>query len=277
MKVAKVRIKTKSEIERSRSSCQLAAETLLFIGPYVKAGVSTLRLNDLVHEYITDHGAIPSPLNYHGFPKSVCTSINEVVCHGIPSKKQVLRAGDIVNVDITVNLDEFHGDTSATFYVGEPSPAVRHITEVSRKSLEVGIAQVGPGKRLSAIGSAIEAYATSEGCSVVRDYVGHGIGRQFHEPPQVAHFRKRDRGADPRFAPGWVFTIEPMVNAGDWRVEVMRDGWTVLTRDRSLSAQFEHTILVTEDGVEVLTDRGDRALENSEDVVSGDNHIADNP
>jgi methionyl aminopeptidase len=265
--VAKPSIKTAGEIDACRASSRLAADTLVYIGPFIKAGVRTSELNELVHSFIVEHGAYPSPLNYHGFPKSVCTSINEVVCHGIPSSTQVLRDGDIINVDVTVLLEGFHGDTSATFYVGEPRPEARHLTEVARRCLDVGIAEVGPGQRLSSIGKAIEALAVAEGCSVVRDYVGHGIGRQFHEPPQVAHFRKRDRGADPRFEPGWVFTIEPMINAGDWRVEVMNDGWTVLTRDRSLSAQFEHTVLVTETGVEILTDRGGSVLRNSEDVV----------
>jgi methionyl aminopeptidase len=265
--VAKPSIKTGKEIDACRASCRLAAETLLYIGPFLRPGLKTIEIDRLVHAYIVDHGAYPSPLNYHGFPKSVCTSINEVVCHGIPSEAEVLRDGDIINVDVTVLLDGFHGDTSATFYIGTPSPAARHLTEVARKCLDVGIAEVGPNKRLSGIGKVIEALATSQECSVVRDYVGHGIGRQFHEPPQVAHFRKRDRGADPRFETGWVFTIEPMINAGDWRVEVMSDGWTVRTRDRKLSAQFEHTLLVTETGVEILTDRGGQVLRNSEDVV----------
>ncbi len=263
--MGKVRIKNAAEIEKCRASCKLAAQTLVFSADLVEPGISTLDINEKVHAFITDHGAIPSPLNYHGFPKSVCTSINEVVCHGIPNQKQVLRDGDIINIDVTVNLDGFHGDTSATFFVGEPSAEAKHLTEVARKCLALGIEAVAPGQRLSAIGTAIEEHATAEDCTVVRDYVGHGIGREFHEPPQVAHFRKRGRGPDQRFAAGWVFTIEPMINAGDWRVEVLRDGWTVLTRDRSRSAQFEHTVLVTPDGVEILTDRGDAVLRNSED------------
>lgn len=229
--------------------------------------MSTIDIDLAVHKFIVEHGAYPSPLNYNGFPKSVCTSINEVVCHGIPDAKTILREGDIINVDVTCNLDGFHGDTSATFYVGKPTADGAHITEVARRCLEIGIAEVAPGNRLSDIGRAIEAYATKEKCSVVRDYVGHGIGRKFHEPPQVPHFRRRTRGPDPRFATGWVFTIEPMINIGGWQVEVMDDGWTVLTRDRSLTAQFEHTILVTSDGVEVLTDRGGQVLRNSEDVL----------
>jgi methionyl aminopeptidase len=265
--VAKVRIKNAREIDLCRASCKLAVETLLHVAPMIQPRITTQDINDVVHSFITRHGAYPSPLNYHGFPKSVCTSINEVVCHGIPSAKRVLKVGDIINVDVTCTLEGFHGDTSATFYVGAPGPAARHITEVSRTCLEVGIAAVAPGRRLSDIGQAIEAHATQHGCSVVREYVGHGIGRLFHEPPQVAHFRKRGIGPDPRFAPGWVFTIEPMINAGDWQIEVLADGWTAVTRDRSLSAQFEHTVLVTEDGVEVLTDRGGRVLRNSEDVV----------
>lgn len=264
--MAKVRIKTPEEVQRCRAACRLAAETLLHVAPSVRAGVTTLELDRVVHDYIVGHGAYPSPLNYHGFPKSVCTSINEVVCHGIPEARALVE-GDIVNVDVTVCLDGFHGDTSATFYAGTPSADALHVTEVARRCLDAGIAAVVPGARLSAVGNAIEALASAEGCSVVRDYVGHGIGRDFHEPPQVAHFRRRGGGADPRFQPGWVFTIEPMINGGDWPVEVLADGWTVLTRDRSLSAQFEHTVLVTQDGVEVLTSRGERVLVGSEDVV----------
>jgi methionyl aminopeptidase len=263
--VAKVRIKNSSEIEKCRSAGRLAADTLLHAADLVEVGVSTLEINEAVHKYIVDHGAYPSPLNYHGYPKSVCTSVNEVVCHGIPCKEK-LADGDIINIDVTVTLDGFHGDTSATFYVGEPSAKARHVTEVARTCLDLGIAAVAPGKRLSDIGCAIEERAKAEGCSVVRDYVGHGIGKQFHEPPQVSHFCKRGRGPDPRFAPGWVFTIEPMINAGGWKVELMPDRWTVLTQDRSLSAQFEHTLLVTEEGVEILTDRGDRRLKHSEDL-----------
>lgn len=262
----KVRIKSAKEIIKCRESCQLAAKTLSHAGTLVEPGISTLEINDVIHNFILEHGATPSPLHYRGYPKSVCTSLNECVCHGIPSRHQKLEDGDIINIDITVNLDGFHGDTSATFYVGTPSDEAKHLTEVARRCLELGIETVSPGNRLSDIGRVIEAYATEQNCSVVRDYVGHGIGRQFHEPPQVAHFRKRGRGPDPRFAPGWVFTIEPMINLGDWRVEVLNDGWTVLTRDRALSAQFEHTLLVTEDGVEILTAR-EGVLRNSEDVV----------
>lgn len=263
--MAKVRIKNAREIEKCKASCRLAADTLLHVGPLIEPGISTHDIDEAVYSFIVDHGAYPSPLHYHGFPKSVCTSINAVVCHGIPSTRTILKDGDIINVDVTCNLDGFHGDTSATFYVGTPSEEARHVTEVARRCLELGIAEVGPGKRLSDIGRAIEDYANSQGCSVVRDYVGHGIGRKFHEPPQVPHFRKRNRGPDPRFAPGWVFTIEPMINAGGWEVEMQPDGWTVLTKDRSLTAQFEHTVLVTRQGAEVLTDRGERVLHNSED------------
>lgn len=265
--MAKVRIKNTRDIEMCRATCRLAADTLLAAGPMIEPGINTLQIDEFVHQFIIDHGAVPSPLNYHGFPKSVCTSINEVVCHGIPDKAAVLKDGDIINVDVTCNLQGFHGDTSATFYVGAPTAEAAHVTEVARKCLDLGIAAVGPGKRLGDIGAAIETYADEQECSVVRDYVGHGIGRKFHEAPQVPHFRSRERRPDPRFAPGWVFTIEPMINAGDWQVEVLEDGWTVLTRDRSLTAQFEHTILVTREGVEVLTGRGDQVLRNSEDVL----------
>ncbi len=258
------RIKSPEEIELCRASCQLAANTLLHVGPMIKAGITTNDINDVVHQYIVDHGAIPSPLNYKGFPKSVCTSINEVVCHGIPSDR-VLVDGDIINVDVTAKLDGFHGDTSATFYVGSPTNDGKRITEITRVCLQKGIEAVIPGQRLSEVGAAIEEHATAHGCSVVRDYVGHGVGREFHEPPQVSHFRKRNPGSDPRFQPGWVFTIEPMINLGKWQVTVLEDNWTAVTRDGSLTAQFEHTVLVTDDGVEILTERHG-VLANSEDV-----------
>jgi methionyl aminopeptidase len=245
-------IKTQPEIEKMRKSCLLAAATLVMIEPHVKAGVSTGRLDKLCHEYILDAGAIPAPLNYRGFPKSICTSINEVVCHGIPRNGQVLRDGDIINVDVTTIVDGFHGDTSATFFVGKVGEQARHVTEVSRRCLELGIAVVRPGARIRDIGGAIEDHAHVEGCSVVRDYCGHGIGRQFHAEPQVPHYRAR--GPNPRLRAGMTFTIEPMINLGTWQTRTLSDGWTVKTRDGRLSAQFEHTLLVTDDGVEILTD-----------------------
>ena len=262
--MSRIEIMSARDLERMRAACQLAAETLVMVGEHLRAGMTTDQINTLVHEYTLAHGARPSPLNYHGFPKSVCTSINEVVCHGIPGSR-VLADGDIINVDVTSFLpakDGFHGDTSATFYVGEPSEPAKKVVEVARRSLELGIAEVRDGARLGDIGAAIQEYAESQGCSVVRDYVGHGIGRQFHTPPQVAHYGTR--GAGKRIKAGMVFTIEPMINLGKYECEVLEDGWTVLTADRSLSAQFEHTIVVTQNGCEVLTSRN-APLKNSED------------
>lgn len=254
-----------SELQWMRASCRLAADTLVMIGEHVVPGVTTRRLDELVHEYIVSHDAYPSPLNYRGFPKSVCTSVNEVVCHGIPEERELLP-GDIVNVDVTCMLpkkDGFHGDTSATFYVGEPSPMAKHVTEVARQALEIGIAVVKPDAKVGDIGAAIQQFVESKGCSVVRDYTGHGIGRRFHAEPSIPHYGTAGKGE--RLRRGMIFTIEPMVNLGGWQVDLLADGWTVLTRDRSLSAQFEHTVMVTKSGVEVLT-RRDRVLKHSEDV-----------
>jgi methionyl aminopeptidase len=248
-----------------RAACQLAADTLLWVGRHIAVGMTTDDINTLVHEYTLAHQAWPSPLNYKGFPKSVCTSVNEVVCHGIPGKR-VLREGDIVNVDVTSYLPKvngFHGDTSATFYVGTPSAEAKLVVEVSRRCLELGIAEVAAGKRLGDIGAAIQEYAEAQGCSVVRDYVGHGIGREFHTAPQVPHYGKRDTLK--RLKAGMVFTIEPMINLGHYACEVLDDDWTVVTADRSLSAQFEHTVLVTDTACEVLTARRE-LLQHSEDV-----------
>jgi len=253
--VSRIEIMSPKDLEKMRAACSLAADTLVMVGEHLRAGMTTDDINTLVHEYTLAHGARPSPLNYHGFPKSVCTSINEVVCHGIPSSR-VLLEGDIINVDVTSFLpakDGFHGDTSATFYVGEASPEAKKVVEVARRSLELGIAEVRDNARLGDIGAAIQEYAESQGCSVVRDYVGHGIGRQFHTAPQVPHYGTR--GAGKRVKAGMVFTIEPMINLGKYACEVLDDNWTVLTVDRSLSAQFEHTIVVTQHGCEVLTAR----------------------
>lgn len=270
-----IEIKTPREIDAMRIACQMAAETLLLVGDSLRAGMTTDEINDLVHRDTIRRGAIPSPLNYHGFPKSVCTSINEVVCHGIPGP-QKLKPGDIINVDVTTCYpakDGFHGDTSATFYVGTVSKEARHVTEVARKCLEIGIAQVKENARIGDIGAAIQEYAESQGCSVVRDFVGHGIGRKFHCEPQVPHYGERGRGI--RLKAGMVFTIEPMINLGTWEVEVdPKDKWTVRTKDRKLSAQFEHTVLVTRTGCEVLTARS-RPLMNSE--ILPDEGIASRP
>jgi len=260
-----IEIMTPSMLARMREACQLAADTLVMVGKHIAAGITTDDINTLVHDYTIKHGAWPSPLNYHGFPKSVCTSVNEVVCHGIPGK-QVLKDGDIVNVDVTSYYpakNGFHGDTSATFYVGAPSEAAKLVTEVSRMCLELGIAEVREGARIGDIGAAIQQYAHAQGCSVVRDYVGHGIGREFHTAPQVPHYGKRGDGK--RLKAGMVFTIEPMINFGSFECERLDDEWTVSTADGKLSAQFEHTIVVTKTGCEVLTARKE-PLQHSEDA-----------
>ncbi len=263
--MARIEIMTPSMLERMRASCRLAAQTLSMVGEHIKPGITTERIDQLVHEFTLSHDAYPSTLNYHGYPKSCCTSINEVVCHGIPTDKQVLKDGDIINVDVTCFLPKkhgFHGDTSATFYVGEPSDEAKLITETCRQALELAIQEIKEGARLEDIGAAIQAYAEPRGCSVVRDFVGHGIGREFHMPPQVPHYGTRGKGK--RLKAGMVFTVEPMLNLGKYDVEVLEDDWTAVTADGKLSAQFEHTLLVTKAGVEVLTAR-DEVLVNSED------------
>jgi methionyl aminopeptidase len=260
-----IEIKSPKEIELMRTVNRLAAETLLLVGDKLRAGMTTADIDRIVHEDTLRLGARPATLNYKGYPKSVCTSVNDVVCHGIPDGT-VLKNGDIVNVDVTHVFEGFHGDTSATFYVGTPSADARHVVEVARRALDVGIAEVRDGARLGDIGAAIQEYVEGERCSVVRDFVGHGIGRKFHEAPQVKHYGKR--GTGDRIRSGMTFTIEPMVNLGGWEVEVdPNDKWTVRTVDGSLSAQFEHTILVTREGCEVLTARS-RGLRSSENVAS---------
>jgi methionyl aminopeptidase len=253
-------IKSADEIEAMRVVCRLAAETLCAVDEIIAPGITTDDIDRFVHEDTLKKGCRPAPLGYRGFPRSTCTSINEVVCHGIPGPRK-LRDGDIINVDVTHIHEGFHGDTSATFYVGEPSPEAIRVTEVSRRSLELAIAEVRPGARLGDIGAAIQEFAEAQGCSVVRDFTGHGIGRGFHESPVVLHVGTRGQGR--RLKPGMIFTIEPMINLGDYRVRVLPDGWTAITVDGSLSAQFEHTVLVTADGCEVLTARA-RPLRNSE-------------
>jgi methionyl aminopeptidase len=255
-----VHIKSPREIEQMREVGRLAAETLMAVADLVKPGITTDDINHFVHEDTLKKGAIPAPLNYMGFPKSVCTSINEVVCHGIPSSQR-LEDGDIINIDVTHIYNGFHGDTSATFYVGTPSEEARKVTEIARKCLEIGIAEVRPGARIGDIGAAIQSFAEGLGCGVVRDFVGHGIGRKFHEEPKISHAGVRGQGI--RLKTGMVFTIEPMINLGDWRVEILDDDWTAVTADGSLSAQFEHTLVVTETGSEILTERFG-VLRNSE-------------
>jgi len=254
-RTSSIEIKTPAEIEAMRVVCRMAAETLCLVDDILRPGMTTEEINTFVHEDTLRRGATPAPLNYRGYPKSVCTSVNEVVCHGIPSAQR-LSAGDIINVDVTHKYKGFHGDTSATFYIGEPSPEAILVTEVARRCLQLGIEAVGPGARLGDIGAAIQEFAEGHGCSVVRDFVGHGIGRTFHCEPQVSHVGVRGRG--PRLRPGMIFTIEPMINLGHYACQVLPDEWTAVTRDGSLSAQFEHTILVTEHGHEILTARPSR-------------------
>jgi methionyl aminopeptidase len=260
-----VNIASPRDIEAMRRVGRMAAETLVFVGERIRPGMTTEDIDRLVVEDTLRRGAKCAPLNYHGYPKSVCTSVNEVVCHGIPSTRQVLRDGDIVNIDVTTLHDGYHGDTSATFYVGTPDPDARHVTEVARRCLDLGIAEVREGARLGDIGAAIQEYAESNGCSVVRAFVGHGIGKKFHDEPKVSHIGKRGTGL--RLRAGMIFTIEPMINSGHWEVEILDDDWTAVTKDGSLSAQFEHTVLVTREGCEIFT-RRDQPLKNSEGVAS---------
>jgi methionyl aminopeptidase len=248
-------IKTETEIEKMRIAGKLAADVLDMIAPYVVPGVTTNELNNICHDFIVDvQQAIPAPLNYHGFPKSICTSINHTVCHGIPSDKK-LKSGDIVNVDITVIKDEYHGDTSKMFCVGDVTPHVQRLVNVTREAMFLGIKQVRPGAKLGDIGHAIQQHAEAHRYSVVRDFCGHGIGQKFHEPPHVLHYGKIGDGEE--LQTGMIITIEPMLNLGKHHVKVLGDGWTAVTKDHSLSAQWEHTILVTPTGYDILTLRQD--------------------
>jgi methionyl aminopeptidase len=246
-----IQLKSAEDIEAMRVAGQQAASVLRMIRPHVQPGVTTGELDRICHAYIVDElKAIPAPLNYRGFPKSICTSVNHVVCHGIPGDKK-LKSGDILNIDVTVIQDGWHGDTSKMFFVGEPSVKARRICEVAHEAMRIGIEMVRPGVTLGDIGHAIQTYAEGERCSVVREYCGHGIGRVFHEPPQVLHYGHPGEGVV--LEPGMTFTIEPMVNLGKAATRLLPDDWTVITRDRSLSAQWEHTMAVTENGVDVLT------------------------
>lgn len=252
-------IKNSDDIAKMRVAGQLAAEVLEIIEPHVVPGISTGELDRLCHEHITVHQhAISASLGYHGFPKSVCISVNEVVCHGIPSDEKILKDGDIINIDVTVIKDGFHGDTSKMFIVGKPTILGERLCRITKESLYLAINMVKPGIRLRTLGKAIQLFIESEGFSVVREYCGHGIGVGFHEDPQVLHYDADDGGLV--LQPGMAFTIEPMVNAGDYRIRTMKDGWTVKTKDRSLSAQYEHTIVVTEDGCEIMTLRAEDTL-----------------
>ena len=245
-------IKTPAQQEQMRTAGRLAAEVLDMIGPYVVPGVTTDELNARCHDYIVNvQQAIPAPLNYRGFPKSICTSVNHVVCHGIPSPDKRLKQGDIVNVDVTVIKDGWHGDTSRMFAVGKIAPAAQRLIDITHEAMWIGIRQVRPGAHLGDIGAAIQSSSSRSTCRIVREYCGHGIGQIFHEDPQVLHYGERGQGL--QLQPGMTFTVEPMVNAGKRHVRLLPDGWTVITKDHSLSAQWEHTVLVTDTGYEVLT------------------------
>ncbi|GFE70554.1 type I methionyl aminopeptidase [Chroococcus sp. FPU101] len=242
---------SKREIEKMRRAGILAAQLLDHLAPMVQPGVSTLELNDEAERWTQAHGAKSAPLGYHGFPKSICTSVNEVICHGIPNEKQILQDGDIINIDVTPILDGYYGDTSKTFFVGTPSSTAKKLVEVTEECLRRGIAAVKPNGKIGDIGAAIQEYAEAQGFSVVRDFVGHGISNIFHTAPQIPHYGTKGKGK--RLRPGMVFTIEPMINEGTWEAMILEDKWTAITKDGKLSAQFEHTLAVTEDGVEILT------------------------
>jgi methionyl aminopeptidase len=255
MEIMAVTIKNPAEIEKMRIAGGLASKVLQMIGEYVNAGITTGELDKICHDYIvSEQHATPAPLNYKGFPKSICTSVNHVVCHGIPGDKK-LKDGDIINIDITVIKDEFHGDTSKMFFVGKPSIRAKRLVEITYECMSLGIQMVKPGVKLGTIGHAIQRHAEQANYTVVREYCGHGIGRQFHEDPQILHYG--DPGTGMELVPGMTFTIEPMINAGNRQVKLLSDNWTVVTKDRALSAQWEHTILVTDNGFEVLTRRPD--------------------
>lgn len=246
-----ISIKSSREIEIMRKSCQLAAKTLNYIEDKLEIGMTTDDVNDLCHQYIVENDAYPSPLNYHGFPKSVCTSLNEVICHGIPSKKDKLKDGDILNIDVTTYLKNFHGDTNRTYYIGNVAPEVKKLVQVTYECMMAGIDICKPGARMGDIGAIIQKMAKDNGYSVVHEYCGHGIGREFHEEPQVLHYGTKGAGIEMK--PGMTFTIEPMINIGKRYCKVLKDEWTVVTKDKKQSAQFEHTILITEDGHDILT------------------------
>ncbi len=247
-----IKIYTEEDFEGLRKAGKLAREVLDFIEPYVEVGVSTLYLNDLCHNFIVEHGAIPAPLNYEGFPKSTCISVNHVVCHGIPSANKILKSGDILNIDITVILNGYYGDTSRMYFAGKPSIEAKRLCDVTKEALNIGIQQAKPGNTIGDIGYAIEQYVKPFHYSLVRDFCGHGTGKIFHDEPNVPHFGRRGEG--PVIKEGMVFTIEPMVNVGSWQVNVSKfDGWTTTTKDKSLSAQYEHTLGITSTGCEIFT------------------------
>jgi len=246
----KIRLKKDTDIQSLRRAGRLVVDTLDLVESAIRPGLTTDEINSMVHDYTIKNNAIPAPLNYKGFPKSVCTSVNDVICHGIPGKR-VLHDGDIINVDVTSILDGYFADANRTFFVGTPGEDAEKIVHVARQSLKEAIAMVKPGNRIGDIGWAIQKYAEDQGCSVVREFVGHGVGFEFHEPPQVPHFGRKGEGIE--LVPGMVFTIEPMINIGDYRLRILDDKWTAITADGCLTAQFEQTLLVTDDGYESLT------------------------
>ncbi len=249
--MSKISIKSADEIEKMRTAGRLAASVLDMIGEHVKVGATTDELNSICHDFIVNElNAIPAPLNYRGFPKSICTSINNVVCHGIPGPR-VLKKGDIINIDVTVIKDDFHGDTSRMYFAGKPSIKGSRLSRICYEAMMRGIQTIKSGTRLGDLGYAVQKYAESHGYSVVREYCGHGIGRRFHEEPHILHYGKPDTGI--QMMPGMTFTVEPMINAGKKETRLQADRWTVVTSDGSLSAQWEHTVLVTESGYEILT------------------------
>ena len=234
-----------------RKAGSLAAEVLDELKELIKPGISTLEINDLCHKMIVDNNAIPAPLNYKGFPKSICTSVNHIVCHGIPSQNKILQDGDIINIDVTVILDGWYGDSSRMYIAGNINKKIYSLLKTTYECLLIGIENALPGNHLGDIGFEIQKYAEKNNYSVVRDFCGHGIGKEFHTPPSVLHYGNLGEG--PELKPGMFFTIEPMINIGDWRVKILNDGWTAVTKDKSLSAQFEHTIAITEKGNEIFT------------------------
>lgn len=244
-------IKSKNDVETMKPSCRLVADVLDFIEAHLVTGVSTAKINDLCHDFILKHKATPSPLHYKGYPKSICTSINQVVCHGIPNDKELLKDGDIINVDVSAFLNGFHGDSSRTYMIGKCSRAARELVQATYDAMWLGIEAIKPGGHIGDIGHAIQTFAESKGFSVVREYCGHGIGRSFHEDPHVTHYGRR--GTGDRIRAGMVFTVEPMINQGKRDVEVLEDDWTAVTIDGKLSAQFEHTVAVWDDRLEILT------------------------
>lgn len=249
-----INLKSDTEIDAMRAAGRCAGELLDYLEELVKPGITTLEINDIAHEWQVKRGAIPAPLNYKGFPKSLCTSVNEVICHGIPNAKQKLKDGDIINIDVTPIINGYHGDTSRMFMVGaNVSPVARRLTEVARECLFLGIKTVKDGSRVGDIGAAIQEHAEANGFSVVKDFVGHGIGKIFHEDPQIPHYGTKGKGS--RLGAGMVFTIEPMINQGTWKAKVLRDGWTAVTTDGGWSAQWEHTIGIKSTGeIVILTE-----------------------